>query len=154
MKRVLALQPLSHQHHNTLTACLLIKKGIQKKADKKVLRDFTMKLWNDDVRHHMQAEEQFVSPHLKKVNAQYDSLVKRDHETLRLLAERIKVSENGYTVYNVFASLLEQHVRFEERVVFNKMQEHLSEPELSQLGASLNGLSGKKCTDYPVKFWE
>jgi hemerythrin superfamily protein len=112
------------------------------------------KLWNDDVKHHMQAEEQYVSPHLKKVNTQYDNMVRRDHETIRLLAERINVSENGYTVYNVFAKLLEQHIRFEERVVFNKVQEQLTEPELFQLEASLHSLSAKKCTDYPVKFWE
>lgn len=154
MKRDSALHPLSHQHHNALTGCLLIRKGVQKGADKKVLNDFTRQLFNDDILGHLDAEEKFMFPALDKLGGGYKSILKNDHDRLRVLGERLSMQNNGYALYSAIANLLEQHIRFEERVVFNKLQEKLSESEMQQLGQSLNGIQARKCSDYPVKFWE
>lgn len=154
MKRIEALQPLSHQHHNALMGSLLIKKGVSKKAEKKVLKDFLLQLWNQDIQRHMQTEEEILLPMIARSERQFDSIIKRDHETLRLLADRIRIHEDGYTPFEVFADLLEQHIRFEERVVFAKIQENLSDEQLQKLSDSFSALSSRKCQDYPVKFWE
>ena len=154
MKRDSALQPLSHQHHNALTGCLLIKKGVQKKADKKILKDFVQRLYKDDLLQHLDAEEKFVFPMLDRIDAHYRSIAQADHERIRVLGERVNVHEDGYALYSAIANLVEQHIRFEERVIFNKMQENLSDAELQQLSGSLQGLQVRKCSDYPVKFWE
>lgn len=154
MKRDVTLQPLSHQHHNALMGCLLLKKGVQKKADKKVLKDFALRLFNEDIQHHMNAEEKFIYPHLDKLGYPYKTIVRREHETIRLLADRLRIHEDGYLVFSTFADFLEQHIRFEERVVFNKLQESLNDQDRSALNTSLNGLPARKCSDYPVRFWE
>lgn len=156
MKRDVALQPLSHQHHNELMGCLLIKKGVKKQADKKVLKDFTLRFWKDDLQQHLHTEESVLFPWLQRhhFEDQLITVLRRDHDTIRTVAERVETQDNGYTVFNAFAELVEQHIRFEERVVFRKIQESLPDQELKQLESALPAAAAKKCTDYPVKFWE
>jgi len=64
MKRDAALQPLSHQHHNALMGVLLIRKGIEKKADMRVIKDFMLNWWQQDLDRHMMAEEKNLLPFL------------------------------------------------------------------------------------------
>ena len=155
MKRDISLQPLSHQHHNALMGCLLIRKGVEKKADKKVLKDFTLNWWQQDLQQHMQAEEKVLLPYLSQhqFNKSYLHVIRREHDTIRLLADRLRVQEDGYRLYNIYADLVEQHIRFEERIAFNKIQEDFSKEQLSELENQLVDNS-RKCSDYPVKFWE
>ena len=155
MKRDTALQPLSHQHHNSLMGCLLIRKGVEKKADKKVLKDFILNWWQTDLQKHMQAEENILLPYLsqRKFHKSYLDVIARDHDTIRLLADRLRVHENGYRLYSIYADIVEQHIRFEERVVFEKIQEKFTPQELATLEKQLPA-ENRKCMDYPVKFWE
>ncbi len=136
--------------------CLLLRKGVEKQADKKVMRDFTVRFWKDTIEKHLIAEEQVLLPYLVKnqFNKQYLNMIERDHETIRLIAERITSHSNGYTIYGVFAGLLEAHIRFEERVVFEKAQEKFSSEQLHALNLDAAAPSSRQCTDYPVKFWE
>lgn len=154
MKRHTALQPLSHQHHNALVACMLIRKGIQKNADKKVMKEFVMNLWNEELLPHFEAEEKLLFPLLSTTTLPYKNILSREHATIKLLKDRVSAIPNGYTSFKVFSDFLEQHVRFEERVVFNHIQEHSNGKQLEEVERSLHHLSGRKCTDYPVKFWE
>lgn len=154
MKRDEALHPLSHQHHNALVGCLLIRKGILKNADRSVLKDFTLSLYNDDIQHHLRSEEKYIYPHLDRLHLPYKEIITREHETIRVLAERIRVHENGYLDLATFADFLESHIRFEERVVFNRLQESLDEQGRNSLQQDIAGINARKCSDYPVKFWE
>ncbi|HUR11236.1 MAG TPA: hemerythrin domain-containing protein [Flavitalea sp.] len=155
MKRDIALQPLSHQHHNTLMGCLLIKKGVEKQADKSVLKDFILNWWQKDLQQHMQSEEKVLLPYLSQhqFDKSYLHIIHRDHETFRVLGDRLKLHNDGYGLYNIYADLVEQHIRFEERVVFQKIEEDFSRQQLSQLEQKMPAES-RKCSDYPVKFWE
>ncbi len=150
MKRAVALQPLSHQHHNSLMACLLINKGIQKNADPKIISDFIGNLYREDLLPHFSKEEQLVFPTLP---TQTRTLLNREHETLRILAERVN-KEKTNTVISTFSKLLEQHVRFEERVIFNEVQEINSDEKMEQIAQGLKDTVARKCSDYPNKFWE
>jgi hemerythrin-like domain-containing protein len=155
MKRDTALQSLSHQHHNSLMGCLLVRKGVEKKADKKVLKDFIVNWWQKDLQSHMQAEEKVLLPYLDKhrFNKSYLNVISRDHDMIRLLTDRLRVHEDGYRLYSIYADLVEQHIRFEERVVFEKIQEKFSHEDLAILEKQLP-VESRKCSDYPVKFWE
>ena len=54
-----------------------------------------------------------------------------------------------------FSNNLEKHIRFEERQLFNIIQETLPENELNNFESELNLITEKEfCTKYPVKFWE
>src|SRR6188508_1694165 len=88
MKRVEALLPLSHQHHNSLMACLLLKKGIVKKAADTTLNDFISKFFRDDIEPHFEAEEKHLFPLVDKLKPGYSNILRTDHTLLRVLASR------------------------------------------------------------------
>jgi len=154
MKRLEALKHLSHQHHNSLMACLLVRKGIAKKADGTVLNDFLRRFFREDIEPHFEAEEQHLFPVVQKLKPAYFNILVSDHQMLRTLSDRFVNSTATADYLAKYADLLEQHIRFEERVVFNYVQTHLDSAELNTLEHSLSNLHAKKCTDYPTKFWE
>jgi hemerythrin-like domain-containing protein len=154
MKRAEALQPLSHQHHNSLMACLLLKKGIARKASQSTLNDFLSKFFREDIEPHFEAEEKHLLPLLDQLKPSYGKILRSDHTLLRVLAARFMNHFASFSYLSNFATLLENHIRFEERLVFNFVQEHLNPTAEAELGKKLSVLGAKRCTDYPVKFWE
>lgn len=156
MKRDVNLQPLSRHHHDALMACLMIEKGVRKNADLKVLQDFTRQVWEKDINNHFVLEENYLVPHLRQ-NRFPEYIIQsllRDHELLRVLSQRILNGGASYQGFLAFSTLLEQHVRFEERLVFEKAQEVLPEQELRKVGEHFPQHSNNICKTYPVKFWE
>ncbi len=156
MKRSDSLQPLSRQHHDELLSCLLIKKGVNKKADLKLLTDFTNIFWKEDFIKHIKAEEEILIPFLVKhrFEDRFINILKTDHSMIHAVLDRLNTFDRRHKIFEIFANLVEQHIRFEERFVFQKIQEQLSEKEMEELGLKLNNIQYRKCTDYPVKFWE
>ncbi len=156
MKRDNNLKSTSWQHHDELLSCLLIKKGVQKKADISLLTDFTNIFWKDDLQKHIEAEETILIPFLAKhrFEDKYISMMKTDNSIIKSVFDRLNKFDHRHKVFEIFANLVEQHIRFKERFIFGKVQELLSEKELEELGLQLPNIRSKKCTDYPVKFWE
>jgi hemerythrin-like domain-containing protein len=156
MKRDVSLQPLSRQHHDALMACLMIEKGVRKHTDLKILQDFTRQVWENDISRNFTLEENYLVPHLRQNKfPEYilQSLL-RDHELLRVLSQRILNGGASYQGFLAFSTLLEQHIRFEERLVFEKAQEMVPEQELMKVGEHFTARSTNICKNYPVKFWE
>ena len=154
MKRHDSLQPLSRRHHHELMACLLLKKGIKKEAALPVLQEFTRQFWNNDLRLHVQEEETILVPHLlaSPVLKHYALILHNDHELIETIFERSQNGGQSYRMLELFADTLEQHIRFEERVVFDAMQEQLAPGAWEQL--VFRESADNDCANYPVKFWE
>ena len=154
MKRHDNLQPLSRQHHHELMACLLLKKGIQKEADLPVMQAFTRQFWNNDLAAHVKAEENTLIPLLMATPSlkHYAVVLHNDHELIETIFERSQDGYLSYRMLELFADTVEEHIRFEERVVFNVMQEQLPEGAWDTLRFKEG--EGNDCVNYPVKFWE
>lgn len=156
MKREEQLQPLSHQHHNGLMAALLLKKGVEKQAATTVLDDFIVAVWNSELRNHFIKEEVYLHPHVLQIPSlmeKYEQM-KADHHQIRHVVDAIR--NGGSTMEQIaeFYTLLEKHIRFEERDLFPFIQEQIQAQQLDELGRNLQELESKACSDYPVKFWE
>lgn len=150
------MQPISRQHHDELLSCLLIKKGVNKKADIRLLTDFTNTFWNNDLKTHIEAEENILIPFLikHKFENRYINMLKTDHAIIKSVHERLNVFDHRHKVFEIFASVVEQHIRFEERVIIGKVEELLTPAQLEELGLKMGAVRYQKCNDYPVKFWE
>ncbi|MBS1566351.1 MAG: hemerythrin domain-containing protein [Bacteroidetes bacterium] len=154
MKRHDNLQPLSRQHHDELLACLLLKKGIKKKADLPTMQAFTRQFWNEDLAAHVRAEETTLIPLLMANPSlkHFANVLHNDHELIETIFERSQNGGLSYRMLEMFADTLEEHIRFEERIVFSSMQELLPEGAWEKLAFAER--KGKSCESYPVKFWE
>ncbi len=131
MKRFEELQPLSREHNVALLiARSALRAGRSGEAEAvgtmwgKIARTF-----EEDMEPHFQYEERVVLPVLNELGL--DTLAKRlleDHAQLRALARE---GDHGSSAELVrFANLLERHVRFEERIVFNIVQTALNPDQL------------------------
>lgn len=155
VKRTEQLQPLSRQHHNGLLFCLLLQKGIKRKAPLDQMQEFIQWFWFKDLEHHFELEE----VHLMPLQKQYEVL----NEPLeRMLKEHYNlkdiINENSVNItYEGVQQLrdkLEQHIRFEERELFPLIEETISEGQRQTIGAALASEKDDNCMNYPVKFWE
>jgi hemerythrin-like domain-containing protein len=153
------LQPLSRQHHQGLLVSLLLEKGLKKNASLKEMRDFIIQFWEEELRLHFEKEDFLFLPLAYKYPQLLEGLIqlKNEHQEIRLLIQKLNNearSEQHETIIS-FAKILEKHIRFEERQLFNIIQETLPEDEMIDFGEELKSISEKDfCTTYSVKFWE
>lgn len=156
MKRHQQLHPLSRQHHNGLLAALLLKKGISKSADANVMTAFIINFWNNDLKEHFEREEQVLISAL--VDTSFDKNLNdqllQEHAQLRSFIDALKKNPADISTIQSLATLLEKHIRFEERIYFPEAEKILSDEQLKKVGEQLNHEEGVNCINYPVKFWE
>jgi len=135
-----ALEVLSQQHRQDLQQCGRIMQEIQEQTDKKTVRDDILRFWNNGLQKHVQSEDTLLVPFLlrHRFNTGYVEMLKRENDTIRLLAQRIPVHEDGSYLYRAFIRLVEQHIEFEDRVIFKKMQEEISEVDLKSLNMQIS----------------
>jgi len=159
LKRDEALQPLSRQHHQGLLVSLFLSNGLKKGVATKPMRDFILQFWQDDLLKHFEAEEQVLVPFAKPY-ATLEPLITRmllEHQQIVLLINRINNEARAEQLETIkdFADKLEQHIRFEERELFEQLQLTLSAEDMSVLNFAFSSLSEKDfCVRYPDKFWE
>lgn len=155
MQRAENLQPLSRQHKSALMACLLIRKGVSKQASVSVMSDFLLRCWNEEVEAHFQQEEKEILP-LLKTYPEGQTLaiaIERDHELWRTAMTHLQQANITHRLLEDLANQLEQHIRFEERIVFPSMEAHLSPEQLKGLALDEENKT-PVCNTYPTKFWE
>ena len=154
MKRSESLQALSREHHDALMFCLLLKKGVRKHVALDTLKDFIHQFWRFDLEPHFQNEEMILIPLLERNRFPQNLIrsIKTDHDIIRNIQHRIDIGGISYKTIENFSNVLDQHIRFEERLVFESVQEIIPENELFtlQFGKKTESI----CKTYPVKFWE
>jgi hemerythrin-like domain-containing protein len=80
-----------------------------------------------------------------------------EHQQIVLLINRINNEARAEQLDTIkeFADKLEQHIRFEERELFEQLQLTLSAEDLSVLNFAFSAQTEKDfCVRYPDKFWE
>lgn len=133
------LQVLSEQHTEDRMKCRELMKDIRQKRDNISIRQAIIQFWKNDLQKHVDIEEKVLFPFLQKHRFSYDFIhvLKREHDTIRTLAERLSLHDDGYFLYQAFVKLVEQHSNFEDQILFKKMQEELPPHELAQLNLSM-----------------
>lgn len=125
MKRHPALLQLSREHHTALKLSLDCRKAVlaADQAAMNALAGQMSSLFAAELEPHFQREEEELLPWLEAAGEH--QLVARtlaEHAQLRSLAERIGRGDLG--ALEAFATALSDHVRFEERELFEKAQEY------------------------------
>ena len=147
MKRHAALVPLSRQHHDGLALGVMIQRGLREGAGPAStaavarLRTQALDLWQLEFRGHFEVEEQIVFPAARKaVEAGLVDALVAEHEEIRqrfAALEQASVAEAGPLLGRLREALV-RHIRTEERVLFQAMQEALDEQQLEALGRSVD----------------
>lgn len=130
MKRHPALRALSDDHHRALVLARRLRRTAPELdgAARAALADAVRRELDAELEPHFAVEEAVLLPALEaRGEAQLVARTHADHTRLRTLA-RGAWSEG---TAQELGALLEQHVRFEERVLFPRAEAVLSEAELA-----------------------
>jgi hemerythrin-like domain-containing protein len=130
IKRHPSLQPLSRDHHDGLLLCFKIREGIKRGVEPDRIKSYTDWFWENHLAPHFREEEESVFP-----------LIGMDHPEVKIALEqhvRLKELFTGpVTDYETLRSMergLEQHIRYEERTLFNTIQNEAASDCLAEAG--------------------
>jgi len=139
MEHSKSLQVLSWQHKEDRLKCRELLRDIQQQRDKSAIRQRIVQFWKNELQKHVDAEEAILFPFLQKhqFSFNYINVLKREHDTIRLLAERLNRNDEDYYLYKAFIKLVDQHSHFEDEIIFRKMEEDIPQHELTQLNVSM-----------------
>ena len=144
MKRHTALIPLSHDHHHGLLLAQLIKKnapdykGLPKDLNGKM--KYTIDVYNSSLKHHFDDEEKILFPPIMGKNKLLENLIYEiinEHRLLEKFIAELTITKNQVELLDKIGKILDEHIRKEERDLFQKAQEVLTESELSEIEKGL-----------------
>ena len=131
LRRVKELQFLSREHHHTLLLSWKIRTGFQKGVDISIIKEYVDWFYNHHIQQHFNMEELHVFPILgnqhelvKKANSEHKRLIK-------LFTTQVDIEKS----LSLLEEELEQHVRFEERILFKEIQEIATDQQLKMIEA-------------------
>ncbi len=139
MKRHEALIPLSHDHHQALRLAQALmkksaptKRGMQTPEEK--LQD-AKRTYELELVDHFKHEEEIVFSLARGRDKELDEMINDILEQHKRITEAVKTLDEGDLVENLdrLGAMLTNHVRQEEREVFPKVEEVLTEEELKNL---------------------
>ncbi|MEQ7799923.1 hemerythrin domain-containing protein [Pedobacter sp. ASV1-7] len=153
LKRSQEMQILSRDHHFGLLFTWKIKQGINKKVDSLRMKDYVNFFWNQHLKDHFLDEEVLLFNRFSSEELCIQA--KKDHQQIIDLIERVNAASQGdYAVYEKLFTFLDQHIRFEERVVFPHLEVIIPESVLTSIGHFLEKHHQDFVDDFKDEFWK
>lgn len=148
IKRHPSIQPLSREHHQGLMLALKLEKGLKKKIGSKRMKAYLDWFFDLYLLPHFEAEEHLLFPILGLSDPQVIEALNQ-HKYLTQIRNNQSIERK---VIQTFKDLLRDHIRFEERQLFNRIQEVASPEALDQLKNQLQ--ESDFCASWEDEFWK
>ena len=142
MLRDPALVPLSHQHQHALALCVRIGQAFEQSGETPDVHPWELeivKLFDAEISFHFLAEEK----HLFPLASQFEELwplideLRIEHTLLRHNVQKARTRNFTVTDLQVFTASLSEHIRKEERQLFEALQRLLSPEQLASAGSGI-----------------
>lgn len=147
MKRNIALQPLSRDHHHALLLCWKISLGFTKGVETVRVKRYANWFYETYLTKHFALEEEHLFPILGGEHPLIQQAI-TEHRQLTML---FKDEENLSHALTQIHSLLQAHIRFEERNLFNEIQ-RVATPEQLKLYRQIH-VEGPFVDNLQDAFW-
>lgn len=130
IKRNAFLQPISREHHHSLLLCWKIRTGLSKGIETARIQRYAEWFFETHILPHFKLEEAHIFPIL---GSEHESVKKAITEHRRISRLFSKKPEAEKTL-NLIEEELERHIRFEERILFNEIQQAATPAQLAMIG--------------------
>lgn len=153
IKRHPAIVEFSREHHFGLLLVWKIREGLRRSVEPERIGRYVVYFFRIDLEPHFQAEEALLFRWLDTANplrAQAD----QEHGNIRSLVASLQEQPADGPLLAQFAQALESHIRFEERTLFNYLQENLSADVLVEIAAEHPATDHAACEIWADRFWE
>ena len=145
MQRDPRLVRLSEEHHHGLVFALRLERELTEAGDTKLADVYAelLRFWARGLLPHFHAETECLIARLVRHVPDDDERVRRlqrDHLGMEALVARMRDAagdEDRRDALAMFGESLRAHIRWEERVLFESLQDTLTESELDAAGAEI-----------------
>lgn len=144
LKRHETLKPLSRHHMIALHLALKLSRAGTDKSRLTVeeIKQELQEFWNPNGQEHFREEEEILltafAQHASIDRDEIKEMLLEHVEIRALIATILKMDEIDVTVMHQLGTLLEMHVRKEERVIFPMIEKALPEDVLEELAPYLH----------------
>ncbi len=150
IKRSKELAPLSREHHEGLQFVWKIRQGLANGTSAETMSKFTNWFWRNHIKPHFYDEEKVLTAALPAQN----KLVKQmcdEHAQIRDMILCLDRDPDIDTL-RMMADFLNNHIRFEERELFNYAEKTLTPEQLQNVFSQL--VEPVACdTEWKEEFW-
>jgi hemerythrin-like domain-containing protein len=151
LKRHPALQDYSREHHEELLFVWKIKEGLRKAIDAHRINQYVIHQYQSTTALHMAREEKYILTKLPENDIDRIRIL-NDHAALEGMLKKITGNNpDPVKLLSEFAEALENHIRFEERIFFPKLQNSFSEDMIHAMQPAENNAPVNAVWDDP--FW-
>src|SRR3954467_9614711 len=151
------LVPLSHQHQHALALCVRIGKAFAEAGETPDVHPWEaeiVKQFDEEISFHFLAEEKHLFPAASQFEELWELLdeLRIEHTLLRRNVERARAKNFTVTDLQVFTASLSEHIRKEERSLFEALQRLLTPEEMDHVGTAMqeffqsSGMLGETCS--------
>ena len=145
------LTPLSRQHHHGLLLCWKIRTGFRKNVEIGRILSYAEWFYKNHLIPHFEIEEKYVFAVLGNEN----ELVKRALKEHRKLTRLFGGINEDHKNLGLIEEVLDAHIRFEERVLFNEIQAVASPHELEEILTRHSDVTGlNHSEEWGDEFWK
>jgi hypothetical protein len=141
VKRAEALRPLSREH----LVALITAKKLREADELDAAAGTFLEFWHGDGMRHFRVEEEVLLPTWAmhaEVDSEGVSRMLDEHLAIRREALRLEAGEAALDEVQALGQLLHDHVRFEERELFPKVEAALDAASLDRLAAAIERAEG------------
>ena len=126
IKRNKLLQPLSREHHHSLLLSWKIRTGFKKNIEPERIKKYVDWFFRHHVRPHFEMEEKYIFPILGMDQELVKQAMAEHRRLIRLFSDNDEIEKS----LSLLEEELESHIRFEERVLFNEIQQIATNEQL------------------------
>lgn len=148
IKRHEALQDLSRDHHAGLLLCFKVREGLKRNVEPERILRYCRHFYKQHLEEHFREEEEILFPSLGNKHPMVQKALEQHRQLNRLFASQ---TASGQVILEI-EKLLKEHIRFEERELFNEIQQELGAEKLKLLNASLSH-QRTSAEDWEDDFW-
>jgi hemerythrin-like domain-containing protein len=136
LKRSRELTPLSREHHHTLLFVWKIRQGIRYNISSSRLSAYCKWFWETNMKDHFKKEEYEFLNILDKDDKMLARMIS-EHQLLQEGFMQINETTSA-AAFESFVQKINEHIRFEERELFDYIEKTVSKPQLEMLATHLN----------------
>lgn len=129
LKRHIALQPLSREHHHGLLLCWKIRTGLRKGIRPERIKQYVNWFYENHIESHFHAEETYIFPILGFDHQWVKKAITQHRRLVRLFNAEKEITKS----LSLLEEELEGHIRFEERILFNEVQKVATNTQLEMI---------------------
>lgn len=153
IKRNAAIAEFSRDHHFALLLVWKIREGIKNFIQPERINKYILHYFETELMPHFKGEEELLYSKIPSDN-NLRMQAEAEHKAIYQMIRDLKQNQTDKNLLQRFANTMEKHVRFEERQLFNYLQDNISETELSKIAAALKSREHEPETAWTDVFWE